>query len=163
MPEIQLAVYTGSFDPPTNGHMDIIERASKLFTEVVVALGRHPTKDPLFTVDERLALLRGVCGRFDNVRVETFGTLAVDFARQVGARVLVRGLRAGTDFDSELQMAHANSDLAPEIDTVFLPTRTHTGFISSSRVREIASFGGDVSRYVPEQVDSALKRRFAKA
>jgi pantetheine-phosphate adenylyltransferase len=154
------AIYTGSFDPPTNGHLDIVARASRLFAEVVVAIGRHPTKSPLFTVDERLGLLRALCAQFANVRVDTFDVLAVSYAQQVGAEVLVRGLRAGTDFESELQMAHANSDLAPEIDTIFLPTRAHTGFISSSRVREIASFGGDVSRYTPPEICEALQRKF---
>jgi pantetheine-phosphate adenylyltransferase len=156
------AIYTGSFDPPTSGHLDIIARASKLFTEVIVAIGRHPAKNPLFTVDERRALLESICAQFSNVRIATFDMLAVSFAQQVGAEVLVRGLRAGTDFDGELQMAHANSDLAPDIDTVFLPTRTHTGFISSSRVREIASFGGDVSRYTPREVCEALQHKFGR-
>ncbi len=158
----QVAIYTGSFDPPTNGHLDIVDRASKLFSEVIVALGRHPTRNPLFTVEERLELLQKLCKPHENVRVETFGTLAVEFAREQGARVLVRGLRVGTDFENELQMAHANSDLAPEIDTVFLPTRPATGFISASRVREIASFGGDVSRYAPAEVCEALKRKFGQ-
>ena len=158
----QIAIYTGSFDPPTNGHLDIVERASKLFSEVIVALGRHPTRNPLFTVEERLELLQRLCKRHENVRVETFGTVAVEFARERDARVLVRGLRVGTDFENELQMAHANSDLAPEIDTVFLPTRPATGFISASRVREIASFGGDVSRYAPPEVCEALKRKFGQ-
>jgi pantetheine-phosphate adenylyltransferase len=162
MAEIRLAVYTGSFDPPTNGHLDIIGRASKLSTELIVAVGQHPAKNSLFTVEERLDLLKSMCSTFANVRVEAFGGLAVDFARQVGARVLIRGLRSGTDFESELQMAQANSDLAPEVDTVFLPTRASTGYISGSRVREIASFRGDVSRYAPPQVCKALDRKFAE-
>lgn len=157
----QVAVYTGSFDPPTNGHMDIVDRASKLFAEVVVALGRHPTRNPLFSVEERLELLEALCRPYENVRVEGFGVLAVDFARQMGASILVRGLRVGTDFENELQMAHANADLAPDIDTVFLPTRPGNGFISASRVREIASFGGDVSRYAPPEVCTALQQKFA--
>jgi pantetheine-phosphate adenylyltransferase len=156
----QIAVYTGSFDPPTNGHLDILARASQLFSEVIIGLGRHPTRNPLFSIEERLELLQLVCTDLQNVRVETFDTLATEFARLMNARILVRGIRNGTDFEYELQMAQANSDLAPELDTVFLPTRAMTGYLSSSRVREIASFGGDVSGYAPPIVCEALVRKF---
>jgi pantetheine-phosphate adenylyltransferase len=156
-----LAVYAGSFDPVTNGHIDLIERASKLFDEVVVALGVHPTRVPLFTAEERLALLREVSSPYANVRVSSFDGLLIDFCGSVGARVIVRGLRAATDFEYELQIAHANADLHPEIDTIFLPTRTNYGFVSASLVREIAIHGGDVSRYAPAPVRVALRTKFA--
>jgi pantetheine-phosphate adenylyltransferase len=158
----QLAIYAGSFDPPTNGHLDLVERASKLFPRVIVALGQHPTRSPLFTVDERVALLKRVCAPMSNVGVEVFGGLLVDYARKIGASIIVRGLRAATDFEYELQIAHANADLAPEVDTVFLPTRTNYGFISASLVREIASHGGDVSRYAPRAVCEALEVKYGK-
>lgn len=156
----QLAIYAGSFDPPTNGHLDLVRRASMLFPRVIVALGQHPTRSPLFTVEERLELLRRVASTIKNVEVDLFDGLLVDYARRVGARIIVRGLRAATDFEYELQIAHANADLAPEIDTVFLPTRTNYGFISASLVREIASHGGDVSRYAPPEVCDALRAKY---
>jgi pantetheine-phosphate adenylyltransferase len=156
----ELAIYAGSFDPPTNGHLDLVERASRLFPKVVVALGTHPTRSPLFSVDERLDPLRICCAEFENVEVDQFAGLLVQFARQRSARVIVRGLRAATDFEYELQIAHANADLAPELDTVFLPTRTRHGFISASLVREIASHGGDVTRYAPKAVCDALGKKF---
>lgn len=156
----QLAIYAGSFDPPTNGHLDLVDRASKLFPRVVVALGQHPTRSALFTVAERMELLKEVCAPIPNVEVALFDGLLVDYARTIDARIIVRGLRAATDFEYELQIAHANADLAPDLDTVFLPTRTNYGFISASLVREIASHGGNVSRYAPKVVCEALKAKF---
>jgi pantetheine-phosphate adenylyltransferase len=156
----QLAIYAGSFDPPTNGHLDLVDRASKLFPRVVVALGQHPTRSALFTVAERMELLKEVCAPIPNVEVALFDGLLVDYARTIDARIIVRGLRAATDFEYELQIAHANADLAPDLDTVFLPTRTNYGFISASLVREIASHGGNVSRYAPQVVCEALKAKF---
>ena len=161
MTTAQPAIYAGSFDPPTYGHLDLVERASKLFPKVVVALGYHPTRKPLFTVDERIALLKEICKPFSNVEVTWFEGLLVDYGKRIGARVIVRGLRAGTDFEYELQIAHANADLVPEIDTVFLPTRTNYGFISASLVREIAMHGGDIARYAPPNVCVALREKFA--
>jgi pantetheine-phosphate adenylyltransferase len=131
-----------------------------LFPRVVVALGQHPIRSPLFSVDERLALLKQVAAPIPNVEVAVFEGLLVDYARRIGARIIVRGLRAATDFEYELQIAHANADLAPDIDTVFLPTRTNYGFISASLVREIASHGGDVSRYAPPEVCAALRAKY---
>lgn len=160
MSSAQLAIYAGSFDPPTNGHLDLVERASALFPHLIVAAGRHPTRAPLFDAAERIALLRAVCAGFVNVEVDHFDGLLVDYARSRGARVIVRGLRAQTDFEYELQIAHANADLAPDIDTIFLPTRTRHGFVSASLVREIARHHGDVSRYVPEPVARALETKF---
>ena len=156
----QLAIYAGSFDPPTNGHLDLVERASALFPRVIVATGRHPTRVPLFDANERMALLREVCEGYENVEVDGFDGLLVDYARQLGARVIVRGLRAQTDFEYELQIAHANADIAPELDTIFLPTRTRHGFVSASLVREIARHRGDVSRYAPAVVCEALRHKF---
>lgn len=161
MTPAQLAIYAGSFDPPTNGHLDVVERAAALFPNVVVAIGRHPTRTPLFDVSERIALLLEVCAGFPNIEIDAFDGLLVEYAKRRGARVLVRGLRAQTDFEYELQIAHANADLAPELDTVFLPTRTRYGFVSASLVREIARYRGDVSRYVPPAVCAALEEKFA--
>jgi pantetheine-phosphate adenylyltransferase len=155
------ALYPGSFDPVTRGHLDLVERAAALFPRVIVAAGRHPTRSPLFTTDERVELLRRVCSAFPNVEVDQFDGLLINYARQRGARVLVRGLRAQTDFEYELQIAHANADLAPELDTIFLPTRTRHGFVSASLVREIAKYRGDVSRYVPSPVREALEVKFS--
>lgn len=158
-----VALYPGSFDPPTNGHLDLVERASSLFRRVIVAVGRHPTRVPLFSTEERVALLAEACGRFENVEVDAFDELLIDYCRRRGARVIVRGLRAQTDFEYELQVAHANADLAPDLDTIFLPTRTRHGFVSASLVREIAGHRGDVSRYVPDCVGAALAARFPAA
>jgi len=158
--ETQLAIYAGSFDPPTFGHLDLVDRASKLFPQVIVAIGINRTRAALFSVEERLKLMRHICTPYSNVTVESFEGLLVDYGKRIGARVVVRGLRAGTDFEHELQIAHANADLRPEIDTVFLPTRTNYGFISASLVREIASHGGDVGRYAPDAVCEALKAKF---
>lgn len=157
---VELALYAGSFDPPTYGHLDLVERAARLFPRVIVAVGTNPTRSPLFSVEERLELLTHICAPYPNVSVASFGGLLVDYGKSVGARVVVRGLRVGSDFEYELQIAHANADLKPEIDTVFLPTRTTYGFISASLVREIARYGGDVSRYTPAAVCEALKRKY---
>jgi pantetheine-phosphate adenylyltransferase len=157
---VGLALYAGSFDPPTYGHLDLVERAARLFPELIVAVGTNPTRSPVFAVAERLALLTEITKPFSNVSVQSFDGLLVDYAKKIGARVVVRGLRVGSDFEYELQIAHANADLAPGIDTVFLPTRTNYGFISASLVREIASYGGDVSRYTPKAVCDALLSKY---
>lgn len=155
-----IAVYAGSFDPVTMGHLDLIERTAKLFDEVIVAIGIHPTRDPLFTYDERAALLQEVIKPFSNARVDRFDGLLIHYCKAIGARVIVRGLRAATDFEYELQIAHANADMDPSVDTVFLPTRANYGFVSASLVREIASHGGNVSHYAPEPVCVALRAKF---
>ena len=157
-----VAVYAGSFDPVTKGHLDLIERASRLFDEVIVAIGVHPTRHPLFSFEERVALLEEVIKPFPTARVDQFDGLLIHYCKRVGARVIVRGLRAATDFEYELQIAHANADMKPELDTVFLPTRTNYGFISASLVREIARHGGDVSRYAPLDVCERVKAKYAK-
>ncbi|MCC7363934.1 MAG: pantetheine-phosphate adenylyltransferase [Dehalococcoidia bacterium] len=158
----ETAVYAGSFDPPTYGHYDVVRRAAQIFPRVIVAMGLHPTRQPLFTFDERLVLLRKVCADLPNVEVQAFEGLLVEYCSKVGARVIVRGLRAATDFEYELQIALANADMHPEIDTFFLPTRTNYGFISASLVREIASHGGDVARYAPEAVCEALREKYPR-
>lgn len=154
------AIYAGSFDPPTRGHLDLILRASQLFDRLIVAIGIHPTRVPLFTTEERLDLLRQITTDIPNVELASFRGLLIDYSRSVGARVIVRGLRAATDFESELQTAHANADLGPDVQTIFLPTRTHYGFVSASLVREIASHHGDISRYVEPPVAAALRAKF---
>jgi pantetheine-phosphate adenylyltransferase len=159
----RLAVYAGSFDPPTLGHLDLIDRASALFSDVLVAIGRQPTRSPLFSTEERISLVSRVSAHLPNVTVEAFDGLLIELCKRKGARVIVRGLRAATDFEYELQMAHANADMDPNVDTVFLPTRTKNGFISASLVREIASHGGDVSRYAPGIVCAALVTKFARS
>jgi pantetheine-phosphate adenylyltransferase len=162
MTETQLAIYAGSFDPPTNGHLDVVDRVSHLFPRVVVAVGINPTRTPLFSSEERLEMLSQLCRPFPNVETASFDGLLVSFARRLGARIIVRGLRAGSDFEYELQIAHSNADLAPEIDTVFLPTRTNYGFISASLVREIARHGGAIERYAHPVVCAALRKKYAK-
>ncbi len=158
-----LAVYAGSFDPVTLGHLDLIERAGNLFDQVIIAVGRHPTKKAFFSFQERMDLLAEVTKGFSNVRVDSFDGLLIQYCQSIGARLIVRGLRAVTDFEYELQIAHANADMVPTIDTIFLPTRTQYGFVSASLVREIASHGGDVSRYAPALVCAALKEKFGAA
>jgi len=125
-----------------------------------VGIGRHPTRNPLFSVEERVELVSRISAHLSNVTVEAFDGLLIGFCERRGARVIVRGLRAATDFEYELQIAHANADLDPHVDTIFLPTRTRNGFISASLVREIASHGGDVSRYAPAAVCEALVAKF---
>lgn len=151
------AVYSGSFDPPTLGHLDIIRRSSVIFPELIVALGIHPTKKPMFTVDERLHFLRESVPH--GVRVESFSGLLVDFCHQNGVDVIIRGLRSGVDFDYEFQMALANRALAHDIETFFLPASPDKMFLSSSAVREIASYGHDITPFVPECVARAMESR----
>jgi len=159
----RIAVYAGSFDPATLGHLDLIERASVLFENVIVAVGVHPTKHPLFAPEERVGLLEDITKHLPNVTIDSFDGLLIQYCIKKGAGVIVRGLRVTTDFEYELQIAHANADLGPQVDTVFLPTRTRHGFVSASLVREIASHGGDVTRYAPPVVCEALAKKFAKS
>ena len=156
-----VAVYAGSFDPVTFGHLDVVERAVKLVDKVVVAVGINPGRKPLFTVEERLDLLGQTAGKMDRVEVASFDGLLINYCTKIGARVLIRGLRHSMDFEYELQIAQANVDMAPEVETVFLPTALKWGFITASLVREIASHGGDVSRYAPPEVCEALQAKFA--
>lgn len=156
-----VAVYAGSFDPATFGHLDVVSRAAKLFNRVVVAVGANPSRKPLFTVSERVALLTEVTRDLANVEVDSFDGLLVNYCARRGARVLVRGLRVSMDFEYELQLAQANADMTPDVDTVFLPTSTNYGFVTASLVRGIASHRGDVSRYAPAAVCAALRAKFA--
>jgi pantetheine-phosphate adenylyltransferase len=153
-------VCPGSFDPVTNGHLDIIGRASRLFDEVVVAVLVNVSKRGLFTIDERLALLGQATAQFPNVSTASFQGLLVDFCRDNGVAAIVKGLRAVTDFDYELQMAQMNSSLT-EVDTLFIPTTPEYSFLASSLVKEVAKGGGDVSRLVPDFVLAELKAKFA--
>ena len=150
--EIRTAVYTGSFDPMTLGHLDVIERASKLFDRVIVAVGEAQGKAPLFTADERCALIEKVVKPLKNVSVASFKGLAVDYAKREQAVVMVRGLRSATDYAYEVQMALMNRALAPEIETLFIPTSPETSHISSSLAKEIALHGGNVALLVPALV-----------
>ncbi len=152
------AVCPGSFDPPTFGHLDIISRAAGLFDEVTVAVLVNENKQGLFTVDERLSMLGEMVSEFDNVKVASFEGLLVDFCRDNGIQAIVKGLRAVSDFDYELQMAQMNSSLA-DVETVFIPTSPEWSFLASSLVKEVARFGGDVSKLVPSYVFERLKER----
>jgi pantetheine-phosphate adenylyltransferase len=155
------AVCPGSFDPVTNGHIDIVQRASTLFDEVVVAVGVNKSKNRLFTAEERIAMLEEACAGFDNVTVDGFAGLLTDFCAEHGIQAIVKGLRAVSDFDYELQMAQMNASLT-EVETVFVPTSPEYSFLASSLVKEVATFGGDVSALVPPHVHRALTERLAR-
>jgi pantetheine-phosphate adenylyltransferase len=156
---VHRAVCPGSFDPVTLGHLDIVGRASKLFDEVVVAVGVNASKSRLFSADERIAMLERACEEFGNVRVASFTGLLTDFCQANEVNAIVKGLRAVSDFDYELQMAQMNASLADDVETVFVPTAPAYSFLASSLVKEVARFGGDVSRFVPEFVHEALIAR----
>lgn len=159
MASVQTAIYPGTFDPITNGHVDIIDRARRHFPRVVVAVSQNPAKAPLFSLEERIALVKEVAAGLDGVEVDSFDGLLVDYARRKGAGVLVKGLRAVTDFEYELQMAQMNHKLA-EVETMFLVATPAYSFLSSSLVREVAKFGGDVTGFVSPEVANKLKERF---
>jgi len=152
------ALYPGSFDPLTLGHLDLIERASGLFEAVVVAVLQNPSKTPAFSLEQRLTQIRAATRHLSNVEVGSFDGLTVQYARSCGAQVILRGLRALSDFEFELQIAHTNKSLAPDIETVFLATATRHSFLSSSVVKEVARFGGDVRHMVPTGVADDLCR-----
>ena len=155
-------VCPGSFDPVTNGHLDIISRASRLYDEVVVAVLINITKKSLFTVEERMEMLREVTTQYGNVRVDSFHGLLVDFCEAKGISAVVKGLRAVSDFDYELQMAQMNYSMA-KVETMFMTTNPLYSFLSSSLIREVAKYGGDVSGLVPEQVIGQLRARLAES
>jgi pantetheine-phosphate adenylyltransferase len=156
------ALYPGSFDPPTHGHEDLIRRSLALADRVIVAVAVNSSKAPLFTLDERIALLREVIGGDARIEVRSFDGLLADFARSVGATMVVRGLRAVSDFEYELQMALMNRQLSPGLETVFLMPDVGLTFLSSSLVREVARYGGDVSALVHASVNRALKAKFSR-
>lgn len=153
-----VAIIPGSFDPMTNGHIDLIERALKMFDHVIVAVLVNSAKNPLFSIEERLQMIRA-CFDTDRVSVEGFDGLLVDFARKKKARVLVRGLRAVSDFEYELQMAMMNRELEPDLETVFLMPKTVYSYLSSRMVKEVARLGGDVSRLIPPLVERLLREK----
>jgi pantetheine-phosphate adenylyltransferase len=158
---VRRVIYPGSFDPITNGHLDVINRAATLFDEVIVAVAFNEQKQGLFEVEERLALIRDVSPKLPNVRVAKFDGLLVNFARSEGATAVVRGLRAVSDFEFEFQMALMNRKLEPQIETIFLMPAEKYTYLSSRIVKEIARLGGDVAAFVPESVATALREKFA--
>lgn len=165
---IRTALYAGSFDPVTNGHLDVIRQACRLVQHLVIAIGVHPGKAPLFTADERADLLQTICApvaRAEGAALEivTFDDLAVNAAHRAGARIFIRGLRDGTDLDYEMQLAGMNGAMAPDVQTVFLPASTGVRPITATLVRQIAAMGGDVSPFVPPLVAERLAARFARA
>lgn len=158
----RIAVYPGSFDPPTKGHEDLVRRSLALADRVIVAIAINVAKQPLFSVEERLDMLRQAVGGNPRVSLQSFEGLLADFAKQVGATTIVRGLRAVSDFEYEFQMALMNRQLHPSLETVFLVPAVDLTYLSSSLVREVARFGGDVSALVHPAVGAALSRRFAQ-
>jgi len=159
-----IAVCPGSYDPITFGHLDVIARSAAIFDEVIVAVVNLSTRKskPLFNIDERLAFINDATADLDNVRAEPFNILIVDFARKVGARTIVKGLRASSDFEYELEMNQLNRSQAPDVDTLYLMASPEYSFIRSSGVKELATFGGDISAYVPEAVAPLLKERLQR-
>lgn len=157
------ALYPGSFDPLTLGHLDLIERAARLFDSVVVAVLQNPGKQPVFSLEQRLEQIRRATAHLSGVEVGSFDGLTVDFAGRSEAQVILRGLRALSDFEFELQIAHTNHSLAPQVETLFLATSVQHSFLSSSVVKEVARFGGDVRHMVPPGVAEDLTRLFNRA
>ena len=156
---MKCAVYPESFDPVTLGHMDIIKRASSLFDRLIIAVLNNRAKTPLFSVEERVKMLEEVTKDLPNVEVKSFGGMTVDFARECGANALVRGLRAITDFEYELQIAQLNRVMDPDIDTVFLTTNLKYAYLSSSSVKEVAAYGGDISHFVTPYVENEVHNK----
>jgi pantetheine-phosphate adenylyltransferase len=157
-----VGIYPGTFDPITNGHCDIMQRALALFDKVIVALAVNINKQPLFPLATRMKMIRDAVGQEPRVEVDSFQGLLVDYAHSRGARFLIRGLRAVADFEYEFQFAHMNRQLAPDIETIFLPTNEENFYVSSSLVREVAAMGGDVGRLVPAAIMPILRKKFKK-
>jgi pantetheine-phosphate adenylyltransferase len=163
----RIALYAGSFDPVTNGHLDVVRHAVRLADKLVLAVGVNPGKAPLFATEDRLAMLQEVCGPVAKeakceLTCVTFSGLVVEAAKKAGATILMRGLRDGTDFDYEMQMAGMNASMAPGVQTVFLPASSEVRPITATLVRQIAGMGGDVSAFVPASVAAALKKKFSR-
>ena len=155
------ALYPGSFDPLTHGHLDVVDRAARIFDRVLIGVLENPGKRPLFSTRERVDMIRASLGERPRIEVGTFHGLTIEYARRVGANVIVRGLRAVSDFESEFQMALMNRRLEPEVTTVFIPTSLRHLFLSSSLIKELAEFGGDITEFVPASVVEPLKQRLA--
>ena len=153
------AIYPGSFDPVTNGHLDIIQRASNITDELIVGVLQNKTKTPLFSVEERVTMLKEVTKNIKNVKIVPFEGLLIDFAQQMDAKVIVRGLRAITDFEYELQMSQTNRKLNADVETIFLTTSLEYSYLSSTTVKEVASFQGDISKFVPKIVAEKIKEK----
>ena len=156
------AIYPGSFDPATYGHIDMIERSAKIVDELVVAVLRNSAKNPLFSVEERVSMLEEITEHLPNVYIRSFDGLLIDYAREVGASIIVRGLRAVTDFEYELQLAQTNRVIAPEIDTMFLATSLKYSYLSSSIVKEIASLGGEIGEFLHPQIAEKMLGKYAQ-
>ena len=157
---MRIAVYPGSFDPVTLGHMDIISRSSKLFDKLIVGVLVNSSKVPLFSAEERVNMIKGVVSEYANVEVRSFDGLLVEFARLCKATAVVRGLRAVTDFEYELQMSQTNHIIAPDIDTIFLTTNLNYAYLSSSVVKEVARYGGDISKFVAPEVRRLVLEKY---
>lgn len=153
-------VYPGSFDPATNGHLDIIVRASQIVDKLIVGVLKNPSKKGIFTSEERVEQLKYITKNFDNVEIKSFNGLLIDFVNQNDAKIIIRGLRATSDFEYEFQWSLTNHSLAPNIETLFLTTSIENLFLSSSSVKEIAQFGGDITSMVPEYIVSKLKEKY---
>lgn len=158
----RICIYPGSFDPITVGHMDIIRRSCRIFDRVIVAVLHNPAKRGTFPLDERLRLIRTACADLPTVTVDSFDGLLVDYVRQTGAQVVVRGLRAVTDFEAEFQMAQVNHQVSPTMETLFMMTLPEHAYISSSVVRELATFGGDISPFVPAEILDDVHKHFSR-
>ena len=158
--EKRTAIYPGTFDPVTLGHLDVIELSLELFDKVIVGVSTHPAKKPLFSLEERISLLKECVKKFPRIEVSSFEGLLVDFAKKNNSRIVIRGLRELSDFETEFQRAIINRKLSPKIETVFIATSAKFFYLNSSLVKEIVSFGGDVSCFVPKAVENALKKKF---
>jgi pantetheine-phosphate adenylyltransferase len=156
----RIAVYPGSFDPITNGHLDIIQRGLEIFDELIVAVAHNVSKNSLFSIDERLALIKETVKDFPQVRVDTFRGLLVNYVARQDARVVLRGLRAVSDFENEFQLAQMNHSMDKQLETLFMMTSVSYGYLSSSIVKEVATWGGDIADFVPPCVNNALKEKF---
>ena len=156
------AIYPGSFDPVTYGHIDIIRRAAQIFDELTVSVLCNSAKSPLFSVDERVNMLKEVCSDLNNVKISSYSGLLAEYAEQEGFDVIIRGLRAITDFEYELQMAQTNNKISPAVDTVFLTTSLEYAYLSSSTVREVARYGGDIHNFVPDSVAKRVSAAVSK-
>ena len=159
---MRVSIYPGSFDPITNGHIDIIERAAKISDKLIVAVLNNSDKKPLFSVEERLEMIKDAIKDIKNVEVDSFEGLTVDYCRKKNANIMIRGLRAVTDFEYELQLAHTNRELNSEVDTVFLLADMNYSYLSSSAVKQVSEYGGDISKFVTTFVKEKLKEKYSK-